>query len=178
RAATAPQHPARRDVDRGTTARAPRHRKPALPSGAPRAVGRATGAHEPGHAVRLRPRRRDRGALRSRARLCGAAAAAAPGARSGVRAPGVACLRRRAGRVRIGSLRAPNMLAYHLRPIHTRSIAAAGRTLIALLVVITCRGDQGPEAPIERVADARPSFSTVPGAVTLVGAGNIARCDR
>src|SRR5205085_3402550 len=59
-----------------------------------------------------------------------------------------------------------------------RSIAAAGRTLIALLVVITCRGDQGPEAPIERVADARPSFSTVPGAVTLVGAGNIARCDR
>jgi len=70
------------------------------------------------------------------------------------------------------------MQAYHLMPIHTRSIAAAGRTLIALLVVITCRGDQGPEAPIERVADARPSFSTVPGAVTLVGAGNIARCDR
>ncbi len=70
------------------------------------------------------------------------------------------------------------MQAYHLMPMHTRSLAAAARTLIALLVITTCRGDQGPEAPIERAADARPSFSTVPGAVTLVGAGNIARCDR
>src|SRR2546430_14758615 len=64
--------------------------------------------------------------------------------------------------------------------MHTRArpLAAASRALVALLAIITCRSDQGPEAPIQRTA-ARPSFATVPvGAVTLVGAGNIARCDR
>src|SRR5438270_702966 len=64
--------------------------------------------------------------------------------------------------------------------MHTRarSLAAASRAIVALLAIITCRSDQGPEAPIQRTA-ARPSFATVPvGAVTLVGAGNIARCDR
>src|SRR2546430_11056347 len=64
--------------------------------------------------------------------------------------------------------------------MHTRArpLAAASRALVALLAIITCRSDQGPEAPIQRTA-ARPSFATAPvGAVTLVGAGNIARCDR
>ncbi len=70
------------------------------------------------------------------------------------------------------------MQKQHTMPIRARSVATAARTLIALLAITTCRDDQGPEAPIERVTGARPSFSTVPGAVTLVGAGNIARCDR
>src|SRR5213592_4442184 len=64
-------------------------------------------------------------------------------------------------------------------PIPTRSIAAAFPTLLALLAITTCRGDQGLEAPNQRTTGGRPSFATAPvGAVTLVGAGNIARCDR
>src|SRR3989440_9685769 len=65
-------------------------------------------------------------------------------------------------------------------PIPTRSIAAAVRTLLVLLAMTTCRGDQGPrsEAPSQRTS--QPSFAAAPppGSVTLVGAGNIARCDR
>src|SRR6266566_8408985 len=58
-----------------------------------------------------------------------------------------------------------------MRP-RPRRYAAAIRGLAALLTVATCRGDQGPGAT-------RPSFATTPPAsVTLVGAGNIARCDR
>src|SRR5256885_15530076 len=65
-------------------------------------------------------------------------------------------------------------------PIPTRSIAAAVRTLLVLLAMTTCRGDQGPrsEAPSQRTS--QPSFAAAPppGSVTLVGAGNIAPRDR
>src|SRR2546421_1081159 len=58
-----------------------------------------------------------------------------------------------------------------MRP-RPRHYAAAIRGLATLLTIATCRGDQGPRAT-------RPSFATTPPAsVTLVGAGNIARCDR
>ncbi len=64
-------------------------------------------------------------------------------------------------------------------PIPTRSIAAAVCSLAALLAITTCRGDQGLEAPNQRTTGGRPSFATAPiVGVTLVGAGNIARCDR
>src|SRR5690348_5393310 len=58
--------------------------------------------------------------------------------------------------------------------------AAALRALAATLAILTCRGDQGPEAPPQPAAAPRPSFATTasPTSVTLVGAGNIARCDR
>ena len=48
-----------------------------------------------------------------------------------------------------------------------------------MLAIATCRGDQGLEAPTARAGAPRPTFTTTPPAsVTLVGAGNIARCDR
>ena len=50
--------------------------------------------------------------------------------------------------------------------------------LVAVLAIVTCRGDQGPASPTPPVTGLRPSFSTGVGAVTLVGSGNIARCDR
>ncbi len=63
--------------------------------------------------------------------------------------------------------------------------ARASRTLTAwpalaaVLALTTCRSDQGPEAPSQPLTVPRPSFATTPpGAVTLVGTGNIARCDR
>src|SRR5437763_1486644 len=70
------------------------------------------------------------------------------------------------------------MQAYVLMPIPTRSIAAAVRTLLALLAITTCRGDQGLEAPKQRTTVDRPSLATVVSGATLVGAGNVARCDR
>ena len=57
--------------------------------------------------------------------------------------------------------------------LHLPSYATA-----ALLALVTCRGDQGPEAPRQGTAGPRPSLVTVANGVTLVGAGNIARCDR
>src|SRR6266567_7805661 len=65
-----------------------------------------------------------------------------------------------------------------MRP-RPRHYAAAIRGLVAMAAIATCRGDQGPEAPTPRAGAPRPSFATTPPAsVTLVGAGNIARCDR
>src|SRR6266487_2950812 len=65
-----------------------------------------------------------------------------------------------------------------MRP-RPRHYAAAIRGLVAMAAIATCRGDQGPEAPTPRAVAPRPSFATTPPAsVTLVGAGNIARCDR
>src|ERR1051325_2873728 len=57
--------------------------------------------------------------------------------------------------------------------LHLPSYATA-----ALLALVTCRGDQGPEAPRQVTAGPRPSLATVANGITLVGAGNIARCDR
>ena len=52
--------------------------------------------------------------------------------------------------------------------------------VIAVLTLATCRGDQGPESPTQGAeSGSGPSFATTsPSSVTLVGAGNIARCDR
>src|SRR5690348_10231086 len=58
-----------------------------------------------------------------------------------------------------------------------RSFAALP-ALAAVLALTTCRGDQGPEALRQPSTVSRPSFATSPGSITLVGAGNIARCDR
>ncbi len=49
--------------------------------------------------------------------------------------------------------------------------------IAASLVVATCRDNGGPE-PSTRSTSTPPSFATSSGPVTLVGAGNIARCDR
>src|SRR6266540_5789276 len=49
--------------------------------------------------------------------------------------------------------------------------------IAASLVVVTFRDNGGPE-PSTRSTSTPPSFATSSGPVTLVGAGNIARCDR
>jgi PKD repeat protein len=47
----------------------------------------------------------------------------------------------------------------------------------AVLVVTTCRDDRGPAAPTEATIQSGPSFATTSGPVTLVGAGNVAKCN-
>jgi len=47
----------------------------------------------------------------------------------------------------------------------------------AVLVVTTCRDDRGPAAPTEAMQPPRPSAATVSGPATLVGAGNVAKCN-
>src|SRR6266568_7675565 len=48
--------------------------------------------------------------------------------------------------------------------------------LAGVLVVSTCRDDQGLRSPTEAGARSAPSFDLASGPVTLVGAGNIATC--
>src|SRR5436190_19115969 len=60
-----------------------------------------------------------------------------------------------------------------------RSTAVATLTaLAALLAVTTCRDDRGTEPRPPTMAPGAPSFATssASGPVTLVGAGNIAKC--
>src|SRR5207249_9413249 len=53
---------------------------------------------------------------------------------------------------------------------------AALAVLTACVVLTTCRDSQGPKPSTERSSPPSPSLSTSPGPVTLVGAGNIAKC--
>src|SRR5207249_10577881 len=53
---------------------------------------------------------------------------------------------------------------------------AALAVLTACVVLTTCRDSQGPKPSTERATPPLPSLSTSPGPVTLVGAGNIAKC--
>src|SRR6266576_3753022 len=50
--------------------------------------------------------------------------------------------------------------------------------VIASLLLTMCRSDQGPSAPTEVGTGPRASFQFNASTVSLVGAGNIARCDR
>jgi len=47
----------------------------------------------------------------------------------------------------------------------------------AVLVVTTCRDDRGPASPTEVAPQSAPSLATTSGPVTLVGAGNVAKCN-
>jgi len=60
-----------------------------------------------------------------------------------------------------------------LRPAPLAALAA----LAAGVVLSTCQENQGPRTPAEP-AEARPSAATSSGPATLVGAGNIVRCNK
>ena len=53
---------------------------------------------------------------------------------------------------------------------------AAATTLVAGALFTTCRENQGPKSPTGATQPTPPSFATSPGPVTLVGAGDIAKC--
>src|SRR6185437_743796 len=59
-----------------------------------------------------------------------------------------------------------------IRPLATALLACA-----LILTVATCRDDQAPPSPTQPGSLAAPSFATGTGPVTLVGAGNIAKCN-
>ena len=58
------------------------------------------------------------------------------------------------------------------------SLARTAAAVLAGALFTTCRDNQGPKWPLEARQLLTPSSATSPGPVTLVGAGNIARCDR
>src|SRR5690242_2957514 len=59
---------------------------------------------------------------------------------------------------------------------HLRARLASLLALASVLLVSTCRDDQGPPSPTEATPRSTPSFDLSSAPATLVGAGNIATC--